>query len=111
MEKLLVEKNNEEEYIKKVKKVEKGEILPSDVIIPKEYKKTYDVYKNILIASIFTAILLLVPLAWSEVIESTIVYLFPNRDQNTITAKLCYAIFITLFVVLIQIHIFPMIHG
>lgn len=56
------------------------------------------------ITYITAALGLVVGLAWNEAIKSVIEYLFP-LDQNTMAAKLIYASFMTLILVLLTAYI------
>jgi len=68
---------------------------------------SYDQYRVTLITAVTTAVLLLVTLAWNDVIQTTLSKYYPKED-TTITGKLKYAFVITFIVVLLQIYVLPM---
>jgi uncharacterized membrane protein YcjF (UPF0283 family) len=73
--------------------------------------ETYNKYQSTIIASITTAVLLLVTLAWNDVIQTIINNYYQHKDDNTIRGKLTYAVVITIFVVLVQLYLFPYIES
>lgn len=70
-------------------------------------KETYTKYQSTIITAITTACLLLISLAWNDVIQSAIEKYYPRKDIDTIKGKVSYAIIITTFVVLLEIYVFP----
>ncbi len=69
--------------------------------------KTAVIYRQIVIESIITAIILLVALAYNEVIQQIIKNYYPNKADEPLRGKLIYALFITLLIVVLQIYVFP----
>lgn len=70
--------------------------------------KTANVYKTVVIESMITAIVVLVALSYNEVIQEIIKIYFPTqKNNNPLKAKIIYALFVTLVVVLLQIYVFP----
>ena len=67
-------------------------------------------YKNTLISAIITSIVLLVSLAWNDVIKTIAEEYIIITDDNSILSKLYYALFITFFVIILQIYLFPQIN-
>jgi len=68
---------------------------------------SYDQYRVTLITAITTAVLLLVTLAWNDMIQTALLKYYPKEDA-TITGKMKYAFVITFIVVLLQIYVLPM---
>jgi hypothetical protein len=82
----------------------------SSIILPRisnTIKDTYTQYQTMIITSIVTATILLVTLAWNDVVQSIVNYYYPNSDSKTIIGKIYYAVVITVFVILLQIYVFP----
>jgi TRAP-type C4-dicarboxylate transport system permease small subunit len=79
----------------------------SDFGLTETVKETYTKYQSTIITAIMTAFLLLVSLAWNDVIQTSIQQYYPHKDINTIKGKVSYAVVITIFVVLLQIYVFP----
>jgi len=69
-------------------------------------KQTYSHYRIALFTSITTAFLLLISLAWNDVVQSIIKQYYP-RDDDSIKGKIQYAVIITIIVILLQLYIFP----
>ena len=74
---------------------------------PVTIKETYIKYQSTVITALSTGVILLITLAWNDVIQSVIEKYYPKKDNNTIRSKVDYAIVITIFVVLLQILVFP----
>lgn len=68
----------------------------------------YDKYRTTVITSLITAVLLLVTLAWNDVVQEIISLYYPKETRQSIRGKFIYAIMITIIVVLIQTHIFKL---
>jgi len=64
----------------------------------------YDQYRTTLITAVSTGIIILVSLAWNDVIQAIIRKYYPGTD-NSIIGKIEYAFVITCIVVLLQIYI------
>jgi hypothetical protein len=62
-------------------------------------------------SSITVSILLLVTLAWNDVIQGIINNYYPNSRKKTLRSKIIYAILITFIVIIIQTYFFPFITG
>ena len=69
---------------------------------------TYDKYRSTVITSLVTAVLLLVTLAWNDVVQEIISLYYPKESRQSIKGKFFYAIMITIIVVLVQTHIFQL---
>lgn len=67
---------------------------------------SYNQYQTVLFASIATGIVLLVSLAWNDVVQTIINNYYPQRD-NSVIGKLQYAFIVTFIVVILQIYILP----
>lgn len=63
-------------------------------------------YKSAVVTSIIGGIVVLIAVAWNDVIQAVINKYYPKKN-NTITGKLYYATIITLFIVVLQIYLFP----
>ena len=70
-------------------------------------KDTYNEYNYYFVNSILTAVVLLVALAWNDVVQSAVEKYYPKRDKKTIKGKIHYAVIITIVVILLQIYVFP----
>lgn len=70
-------------------------------------KNTVVKYQNTVLTVIMTAIVLLMSLAWNDVVQAVINKYYPKKDNSTIKGKLDYAVTVTAFVVLLQIFVFP----
>ncbi|VBB17713.1 hypothetical protein YASMINEVIRUS_176 [Yasminevirus sp. GU-2018] len=68
--------------------------------------KSYRKYHSMVLLSITAGVVVLVSLAWNDVIQTVIKKYYPNTD-DTITGKLRYALIITFAVILAQIYVFP----
>ena len=68
--------------------------------------KSYKKYHSLILLSITAGVVVLVSLAWNDVIQSIIKKYYPRTD-DTITGKLRYALIITLAVIIAQIYVFP----
>lgn len=77
--------------------------------LAKPVKETYTKYKTTILTSIITAIAVLVSLAWNNVIQAVINYYYPLSTKATIKGKTYYALIITIFVILLQLYVFPFI--
>jgi hypothetical protein len=69
---------------------------------------SYDQYRTTIITAITTGIIILVSLAWNDVVQTTIKTYYPLGDAS-ITGKLHYAFVITFIVILLQIYILPLV--
>lgn len=78
-----------------------------DIRIPDVVLNTYDRYQTMVITSITTATIVLVSLAWSDVVQTTMNKYYPSTGTKSIMGKIYYAIVVTFFVILLQIYIFP----
>lgn len=78
-----------------------------NIPIPDAVKVTYNRYQTLVITSIITATIVLVSLAWSDVVQTTLNTYYPSDGTATISGKIYYATVITLCVILLQIYIFP----
>lgn len=65
---------------------------------------SYSQYKIATITAISTGIIVLVSLAWSDVIKSILEKYYPNKSDSII-GKIQYALIITLIVILLQIYV------
>jgi len=81
-----------------------------DLDLPDVLKNTYTKYQNTVLIALTTATLLLVSLAWNDVVQETITMYYPRESRQNIKGKVYYALIITIFVVLVQIYIFPYIY-
>lgn len=72
-------------------------------------KTTYGQYKKTIMTSIMSGTILLIALAWNDVVQSTIHIYYPKENRDTLTAKLYYASIVTLIIVALQIFLFPII--
>lgn len=70
-------------------------------------EKTYSQYQTTVITAVVTATLLLIALAWNDVVQTIIEIYYPKKDRNSLQSKLYYAITITIIVIIIQLYIFP----
>ena len=70
---------------------------------------TYNKYKETIATSITTAILLLITLAWNDVIQSALAYYYPDSKAKTLRSKIIYAFIISIIVVVLQLYFFPII--
>ena len=66
---------------------------------------TYSKYKETIVTSVTTAILLLITLAWNDVIQTALNNYFPESKS-----KIVYALTITVIVVILQLYLFPIIN-
>jgi heme/copper-type cytochrome/quinol oxidase subunit 2 len=66
----------------------------------------YDKYRSTVITSLITAVLLLVTLAWNDVVQEIIAMYYPKETRQSIQGKFIYAIMITIIVLLVQTHVF-----
>lgn len=71
---------------------------------------TYNKYKEAVVTSVTTAILLLITLAWNDVIQSALGYYYPESKAKTLVGKIVYALIITIVVVVLQLYFFPIIN-
>lgn len=78
-----------------------------DVLVPEGIKHIYEQYYTLTIRSFILATLFLVTLSWNDVMQTTINYYYPNSDIDTISGKVYYALTVTIFVVFLQIYVFP----
>lgn len=78
-----------------------------DFLVPKEIKNIYEQYYTLTIRSFILAALFLVTLSWNDAIQTIINYYYPNSDIDTISEKIYYALTVTIFVVFLQIYVFP----
>jgi hypothetical protein len=76
-------------------------------ILPGFIKHTYIKYQSTILVSLITATLLLVTLAWNEVVQESISLYYPKETRQTLIGKIYYAVIITIIVVILQIFIFP----
>ena len=61
-----------------------------------------------ILTAIIASTLLLVTLAWNDVIQSVIKKYYPkNNKNNKLYGKIMYALTVSFIVLLIQMHIFP----
>ncbi len=77
------------------------------VLVPNTIEKTYEQYRYTLITALIAGTLFLITLAWNDVIQEIIAYYYPIKSRNSIKKKIYYALCITIFVVLLQIYVFP----
>lgn len=68
--------------------------------------KTADLYKQYAIEAFLAAILLLISLAWNDVVQEIIKMYYPISG-TALKGKIIYAISITVIVVTLQIFLFP----
>jgi len=68
--------------------------------------KTYDEYKKTIKDALITAIILLVALAWNDVIEDISMIMWKEK-RNSLIGKIHYAFLITFIVLAFQIFFFP----
>lgn len=71
---------------------------------------TYSKYKETIVTSVTTAILLLITLAWNDVIQTALNNYFPESKSKTLKSKIVYALTITVIVVILQLYLFPIIN-
>ena len=81
--------------------------IPFNVPIPSYIESTYSQYRITLIASLMAATIFLITLAWNDVVQEVIAYYYPKKSRESIRDKIYYALYITIFVVLLQIYVFP----
>ena len=60
-----------------------------------------------MVTAIMTSTVILISLAWNDVIQNVIERYYPHKNIDTLNGKITYAIIITIFVVLLQIYVFP----
>ena len=72
--------------------------------IKKEGHRVRQEFNKMIVGYIITAFSLVAGLAWNEAIKSFIEYWFPLSD-NTLVAKMVYALIITLMVVVAAIYL------
>ena len=77
------------------------------VIIPENIEKTYLQYRYVLLTALIAGTIFLITLAWNDVIQEIISYYSPIKSGKSIVHKIYYALCITIFVVLLQIYVFP----
>lgn len=82
-------------------------IYPSYNDITKPIKETYNTYKTTVVTSMITAVVVLISLAWNNVVQAIISYYYPQTTRETIKGKIIYACIITIFVIILQLHVFP----
>lgn len=82
-------------------------MIPSYGDLSKPIKETYDRYKTTVITSAMTAATVLISLAWNNVVQAIIAYYYPQTTRETIRGKIVYACIITVFVIILQLHVFP----
>lgn len=70
-------------------------------------KGSYRYLHTTIANTITTSFLLLISLAWNDVVQSVINSYYPKRDADTIKGKVYYAVSITIIVLLIQSYILP----
>lgn len=80
-------------------------LIPENVI--ESLNSVYTEYKKTVITSIITAIVVLVTLAWNDVVQSIIAYYIPASKKNNIQTKFYYAVIVTIIVIALQIYVFP----
>ena len=95
--------SNQSEQTENIVDEETG--LITQKIVP-VIKQTYTHYRIALFTSITTAFLLLISLAWNDVVQSIIKQYYP-RDDDSIKSKTQYAVIITIIVILLQLYVFP----
>jgi uncharacterized membrane protein len=78
------------------------DIIPIDTEI-------VSIYQSAVVTSIITGIVLLVSLAWNDVVKALINKYFPSEDNNSLKSKFFYALLITFIVIVLQIYFFPLI--
>jgi hypothetical protein len=81
--------------------------IPFNVPIPDYIENTYSQYRITLIASLIAGTIFLITLAWNDVVQEIISYYYPKKSRESIRDKIYYALYITIFVVLLQIYVFP----
>jgi hypothetical protein len=67
-------------------------------------------YQEATVSAIITGIVLLVSLAWNDLIKTFIKKYFPAKDDNTVRGKFIYAMIITFLVIILQIYLFPILN-
>jgi hypothetical protein len=75
--------------------------------IPEPIQQTYLKYQSTVVTAVMTSIIFLITLAWNDVIQTAINSYYPKKDNDTLRGKIYYAITITVFVILMQIYVFP----
>jgi Na+/proline symporter len=80
---------------------------PNVAIIKDAVGTTYNKYHQTVIMSIVTAILLMVTLAWNDVVQTALARYFPKKKGDNLKTKMQYATSITIFVIVLQIYVFP----
>jgi len=70
----------------------------------------YSKYRETIVTSITTAVLLLISLAWNDVVQTALNDYFPESKAKTLTSKVVYALIITIVVVILQLFMFPLVN-
>jgi len=76
--------------------------------ISEGFTKTYTQSQKRIITALITSVMLLVTLAWNDVIQAMIQQYYPKENKKTIMGKVYYAIVITILIVLLQLYVFPL---
>ena len=70
--------------------------------------KTYEEYTSTFVISIITVTVVLVAVAWNDVVSSAFDKYFPiKRGKKNIRAKFIYALLVTFTVITLQLYVFP----
>jgi hypothetical protein len=87
------------------------ELNPEKIIptISEGFTKTYTHYQKTIITAFITSMMLLITLAWNDVVQAIIQQYYPKGNTKTIMGKVYYAMIITIIIVLLQLYVFPLI--
>ena len=69
--------------------------------------KNYKVYNTIIIEALITASILLISLAWNDVVHEIVNGYYPPEEKQNLRDKVRYAIIITLIIGTLQLYLFP----
>jgi hypothetical protein len=85
--------------------------IPQTIITktPEIVTTTLYKYQTTIISSILTATILLISIAWTDVMKSIIEYYIPDSNSKSIEGKIYYACVITMIVIILQLYLFPLI--
>lgn len=87
--------------------IHNGSLLQIPMNMPSYIESTYSQYRITLVASLIASTLFLITLAWNDVVQEIISYYYPKKSRESIKDKIYYALYITIFVVILQIYVFP----
>ena len=80
---------------------------PNIVTITSAVGTVYSKYHQTIIMSIIAAFVLMVTLAWNDVVQTTLARYVPKSDGDNLRGKIEYATTITILVIILQVYVFP----